>query len=133
MNFLPNYIQSDQVNEEGGDVFVLEQNPKEEAPVYSATRPLLNNYNLIGHTGPVNAIEFSHDGSFLVSGDSYRRLLLWNINDTPIDERNTLQPTAIGAIQYPISCLITSRRSLRIFSGAMHSNRVFIHDLLTYV
>ncbi|XP_065067254.1 DDB1- and CUL4-associated factor 5-like [Rhopilema esculentum] len=36
--------------------------------------------DLFGHYGCVNAVEFSHDGQWLVSGGDDRRVLLWNIN-----------------------------------------------------
>ena len=78
----------------------------------------------------VNAVEFSDDGSLLVSGGDDGRVLLWPTNQA-IDEEWTLSPTAMETKHnHFIWCLAVSPDNKRFFSGGW-DNQVLIHDVDT--
>ena len=85
----------------------------------------------LGGGQPVNAIEFSDDGSFFVSGGNNNSVLLWStsnaINCKDIQPQNTKMDTKHECI---IVSLAMTPDNERIFSGSK-DKKVLIHDATT--
>ena len=82
--------------------------------------------DLVGHINTVSAMEFSEDGSLLVSGGVDKSVRLWSIGIQTLDDD---QPSKKMEKNHSavVLCLAVSSDNRRIFSGGMDSF-VFIHD-----
>ena len=88
--------------------------------------------DLLAHYDAVDAIEFSDDGMFFVSGGQDRRVLLWKIDDV-FGSRKKPEPIVMNLEhENSLFCLALSPDNDRIFSGGKERN-VYIHDPITYV
>ena len=90
--------------------------------------------DLIGHTDSIVAIEFSTDGSFIVSGSADKTVRLWSLSSN-IPTEETRQTTTVHQMktiehESAVSCVAISPDSSRIFSGGFDS-KVFVHDAST--
>eukprot|EP00088_Acartia_fossae_P028888 TRINITY_DN2969_c0_g1_i1.p1 TRINITY_DN2969_c0_g1~~TRINITY_DN2969_c0_g1_i1.p1 ORF type:complete len:951 (-),score=207.47 TRINITY_DN2969_c0_g1_i1:858-3710(-) len=85
-------------------------------------------YDLISHYGCVNAIEFSHDGAWLVSGGDDRRVLLWNLEEAL--EGKGHKRCMAAEHRSNIFCLDTDKSLSKIYSGG-NDEQVIVHDSLT--
>ncbi|CAH0395887.1 unnamed protein product [Bemisia tabaci] len=84
--------------------------------------------DLIAHFGCVNAIEFSKDGSQLVSGGDDRRVLLWDVQSALRGENS---PVAMKTSHVSnIFCLAIDSRKETIFSGG-NDDQVIVHNIKT--
>jgi WD repeat-containing protein 22 len=86
--------------------------------------------DLLAHYGAVDAIEFSDDGMFFVSGGQDRRVLLWNISE--VFSNKKIPEPIVMAMEHENSlfCLAVSPDNDRIFSGGKERN-VYVHDPIT--
>ncbi|CAG9762135.1 unnamed protein product [Ceutorhynchus assimilis] len=93
--------------------------------------------DLVSHYGCVNAIEFSQNGEYLVSGGDDRRVLLWKIPEA-VYEGNCIScsrniPEGLAPIimkkthNSNIFCVAFSSKHTRIFSGG-NDDQVIIHE-----
>ena len=83
--------------------------------------------NLVGHTGSINSMEFSHDGSFIVSGSGDTTVRLWSFGgENPIAVHYQMKTKHESSVN---SVAVSSGNS-RIVSGGADS-KVFIHDART--
>ncbi|CAO1443202.1 unnamed protein product [Diamesa serratosioi] len=82
--------------------------------------------DLICHYGCVNAIEFSHDGNWLISGGDDRRVLLWNVEKSLNDQQEPRSMTKQHSSN--IFCLCFNSHQSRIFSGS-NDDMVYVHDV----
>lgn len=74
-----------------------------------------------GHRGPVNAVAFSKDGAYVLSGGQDRSVLLWNV-----DSGNRVQTyTGHG---YEIRTIAVAHDSARFCSGGADKN-VYVWDV----
>ena len=98
----------------------------------SSSQPLKSR-DLVGQHGglAVDAIEFSDDGSFFVSGGDDGRVLLWP-TDKAIDPKWEPQPTAINTNHRIVTCLAVSPDNGLILSGGFDNN-LNIHNVKTLV
>jgi len=78
---------------------------------------------LTGHTEYIRAIEFSDDGTHLVSGGGDSTVRLWSLNQG----RSGWNSTEMETKQTEVMCLAFSPDSTRIFSGGW-DKKVLIHD-----
>jgi len=88
--------------------------------------------DIVGHTEGILAMEFSTDGSFIVSGCGDKTVRLWSLCNVPTEET---QATAVHQTmrtkhKFRVHCVAISPDSCRIFSGGMDS-KIFVHDALT--
>lgn len=84
--------------------------------------------DLFAHYGCVNAIEFSNDGEWLVSGGDDKRVLIWNIDKTLSNSR---QPKVMkGEHNSNIFCLGFSHTNTKLFSAG-NDEQVILHDMAT--
>lgn len=86
--------------------------------------------DLYSHYGCVNAIEFSHDGEWLVSGGDDRRILVWNIEKSL--NINASPITMKGEHGSNIFCLGFDNHRLKLFSAG-NDEQVIVHDFATGV
>ena len=82
--------------------------------------------DLVGNMNTVSAMEFSEDGSLLVSGGVDKRVRLWSIGIQTLDDD---QPSKKMEKNHSavVLCLALASDNRRIFSDVMDSF-VFIHD-----
>jgi WD repeat-containing protein 22 len=85
-------------------------------------------YDLVSHYGCVNAVEFSHDGGWLVSGGDDRRVLLWNLEEA-LEGRGHVRCMA-AEHKSNIFCLDTDHALTKIYSGG-NDEQVIVHDTQT--
>ncbi|GIX69582.1 DDB1- and CUL4-associated factor 5 [Caerostris extrusa] len=84
--------------------------------------------DLYAHYGCVNAIEFSNNGEWLVSGGDDKRVLLWNIDKTLSGK---IQPKSMtGEHNSNIFCLGFSAKHTKLFSAG-NDEQVISHDVST--
>ena len=90
----------------------------------------MHNRDLAGHSAVVRSIEFSNDGSLLVSGGNDDRVLIWNI-DQVFDMTRAQTPTSLKVpkMNLALFSLAFSPDNSRIIIGG--GNHVFIHDTNT--
>ena len=81
---------------------------------------------LTGHTDFIRAIEFSDDGTHLVSGGGDSTVRLWSLNQG----RSGWNSTEMETKQTEVMCLAISPDNRRIFSGDF-DGKVLIHDTTT--
>ncbi|XP_064489573.1 DDB1- and CUL4-associated factor 5-like [Ornithodoros turicata] len=84
--------------------------------------------DLYAHYGCVNAIEFSTDGDWLVSGGDDKRVLLWNIQEA-ISGRGSPRSMK-GRHNSNIFCLSFDSKREHIFSAG-NDEQVLVHDVET--
>jgi len=95
-----------------------------------ATDEQLYKKDLLAHFGCVNAVEFSGDGSLLVSGGDDRRVLLWQL-DQAITDNGKYSPVAMEAEHRSnIFCLGFDSGNTRLYSGG-NDEQVIVHDMTT--
>jgi len=95
-----------------------------------ATDKHLHKKDLLAHFGCVNAVEFSGEGSLLVSGGDDRRVLLWQV-DKAITDNVKYNPVAMEAEHRSnIFCLGFDSDNTRIYSGG-NDEQVIVHDMIT--
>lgn len=86
--------------------------------------------DLYSHYGCVNAIEFSKDGDWLVSGGDDRRILLWNL-EKAIHGQMTGHPKCMsGEHTSNIFCLGFDNSNHNMFSAG-NDQQVIVHDMNT--
>ncbi|GFY50484.1 DDB1- and CUL4-associated factor 5 [Trichonephila inaurata madagascariensis] len=111
----------------------LQYNGKEHSNVRMINRRFefskyLYSKDLFAHYGCVNAIEFSNDGEWLVSGGDDKRVLIWNIDKTL---SGCLQPKVMkGEHNSNIFCLGFSTSHTKLFSAG-NDEQVLAHDVAT--
>ena len=92
----------------------------------------LRGIDLQFNTGLIYALDFSPDGSFLVSGGADKRLRLWNIREILggyADSRPIQMESEHGDGGVLSVCVSPNNRS--IFSGGTKDKTVLIHDIET--
>jgi len=90
----------------------------------------LHKKDLLAHFGCVNAVEFSGEGSLLVSGGDDRRVLLWQV-DKAITDNGKYTPLAMEAEHRSnIFCLGFDSGNTRLYSGG-NDEQVIVHDMST--
>lgn len=82
--------------------------------------------DFVCHYGCVNAIEFSSNGEFLVSGGDDRRVMVWNFGEAIVNRGKP--ENMIGLHQSNIFCLGITSDNERIYSGG-NDDTVIVHDL----
>ncbi|XP_076442508.1 DDB1- and CUL4-associated factor 5-like [Babylonia areolata] len=82
--------------------------------------------DLKAHYGCVNAIEFSNDGSYIVSGGDDRRVLLWNVEKALSDIGEPVPMK--GEHNSNIFCLAINKSNTKIYSGG-NDEQVVLHDI----
>ena len=85
---------------------------------------LFRHEGLTGHTGSIYSMEFSDDGTHLISGGVDKTVRLWSHNQGRDDWDSTELETNHENI---ICCLAFSPDNQRIFSGGF-DKKVLIHD-----
>ncbi|XP_054723193.1 DDB1- and CUL4-associated factor 5-like [Uloborus diversus] len=84
--------------------------------------------NLYAHYGCVNAIEFSNDGEWLVSGGDDKRVLIWNVDKILSGKSN---PKVMkGEHNSNIFCLGFNTFHTKLFSAG-NDEQVILHDVNT--
>ena len=82
---------------------------------------------LSGHTKEIYSIEFSDDGTQLISAGADKTVRLWSFNQ----DRGEWNSTAVETKhEDTICCLAFSPDNQRIFSGGF-DKKIFIHDINT--
>ena len=88
--------------------------------------------DLVGHTENICTLEFSGDGSFLVSGSVDKTVRLWSFSQG--NEVGDVSPVFYQQMKTKhesnVNCLAVSSDNHQIFSSGKDSN-VFIHDTTT--
>ena len=87
-----------------------------------------HSYDLVSHYGCVNAIEFSHDGGYMVSAGDDRRVLLWNLQES-LEGKGQVQCMA-AEHRSNVFCLDTDHALTKIYSGG-NDEQVIVHDAKT--
>ena len=85
---------------------------------------LFTNQELTGHTAPIHTMEFSDDGTLLVSGGKDKTVRLWSLNQGRGELNSTIMKTKHEDI---VTCLALSPDIQHIFSGGWQK-KVLIHD-----
>jgi len=89
-------------------------------------------HDLVGHTDGIAAMEFSADGSFIVSGLADKTVRLWSLSSNVPNEET--QATEVNPMmtkhELGVVCVAISPDSSRIFSGGIDS-KLFVHDAST--
>ncbi|KAL7016125.1 hypothetical protein ACKWTF_009929 [Chironomus riparius] len=82
--------------------------------------------DLVSHYGCINAIEFSREGNWLISGGDDRRVLLWNLHKSMlnIEEPNAMLKQHLSNI----FCLSFDSKNTRVYSGG-NDDMAIIHDI----
>lgn len=84
--------------------------------------------DLYAHYGCVNAVEFSNDGEWLVSGGDDKRILIWNVDRTL---SGTYQPKVMkGEHNSNIFCLGFNASHTKLYSAG-NDEQVILHDVKT--
>eukprot|EP00092_Neocalanus_flemingeri_P103635 GFUD01132648.1.p1 GENE.GFUD01132648.1~~GFUD01132648.1.p1 ORF type:complete len:334 (+),score=99.27 GFUD01132648.1:66-1067(+) len=86
--------------------------------------------DLLAHFGCVNAVEFSGEGSLLVSGGDDRRVLLWQLDEAITDKGNYSPITMEAEHRSNIFCLGFDSGNTRLYSGG-NDEQVIVHDMNT--
>lgn len=82
--------------------------------------------DLKAHYGCVNAIEFSNDGLFILSGGDDRRVLMWNVEKALSDIG---EPCSMkGEHNSNIFCLAINNSNSKLYSGG-NDEQVVVHDI----
>ena len=85
----------------------------------------------MGHTDSILAMEFSTDGSFIVSGGADKNVRLWSLlNDTNEETQATEVNQMMTKHESAVYCGAISSDSSRILSGGIDS-KLFVHDART--
>lgn len=88
----------------------------------------LHNKDLYAHYGCVNAVEFSNDGEWLVSGGDDKRVLIWNVDRTL---SGSYQPKVMkGEHNSNIFCLGFNASHTKLYSAG-NDEQVILHDVRT--
>ena len=88
---------------------------------------LFRHEGLTGHTGSINSMEFSDDGTHLISGGVDKTVRLWSINQGRDEWNSTEVETKHDGF---VRCLAFSLDNQRIFSGGLNK-KILIHDTQT--
>jgi len=83
--------------------------------------------DLLGHFGCVNAVDFSRDGQWLVSGGDDRRVLLWNVNKVTRKGHTATHQMKTEHLSN-IFCTIFDNETKHIFSAG-NDEDVVRHDI----
>lgn len=84
--------------------------------------------DLYAHYGCVNAVEFSNDGEWLVSGGDDKRVLIWNVDRTL---SGSYQPKVMkGEHNSNIFCLGFNASHSKLYSAG-NDEQVILHDVKT--
>jgi len=89
--------------------------------------------NLQFNTEPILALDFSPDGSFLVSGGADKCVRLWNIREILGGDNVNLRPIQMETEHGDdgVSCVTVTPNNRRIFSGGSKDKTILIHDIQT--
>ena len=89
--------------------------------------------DLIGHTGSIFAMEFSTDGSYIVSGGGDKTVRLWSLCDVDNEETQGTTPVHQMKTKHKkgICCVAISPDNSRIFSSGDFDSKLFVHDART--
>ena len=82
---------------------------------------------LTGHFGAIYSMEFSDDGTFLVSGGDDKTVLVWSL-----DQGGWISTEMKAKHENEVMCLAISPDNRRIFSGG-YDKKVLVHDTNTFV
>lgn len=86
--------------------------------------------DLYAHYGCVNAVEFSNDGEWLVSGGDDKRILIWNVDKT-LSGKHRPQPKIMkGEHNSNIFCLGFNYSHSKLYSAG-NDEQVILHDVNT--
>ena len=89
--------------------------------------------DLVGHTHNILSLEFSTDGSFIVSGGCDNTVRLWSLSSNDATEK-TKSTTSVHQMktkhESTVYCVVISSDSSRIFSGGLDS-KLFVHGAST--
>lgn len=88
--------------------------------------PLFRCQKLLGHTKFIETVEFSEDGTLLISGGQDEIVRLWSLNGEGGGKSIEMETKQEG---YVLSLAFSSDNN-RIFSGGRFS-KVFVHDTQT--
>ena len=90
--------------------------------------------HLIGHTNSILPMEFSTDGSFIVSGGGDKTVRLWSLSSNVATEETQISTSLYHQMrtkhESDVGCVAISPDSSRIFSGGSDS-KIFVHDART--
>ena len=86
--------------------------------------------NVRFHSSSVNAIDFSEDGNFFISGGEDCVVKLWKINDL-FFEKKSVAAVMDEAHVRNVFCLSISPDNSRIYSSGLDESNVKIHDTCT--
>ncbi|XP_015918100.2 uncharacterized protein [Parasteatoda tepidariorum] len=87
--------------------------------------------DLYAHYGCVNAIEFSNDGQWMISGGDDKRVLVWKMIKTLTSSSNSYQPTAMKSEHNSnIFCLAFNKSHTKLLSAG-NDEQVILHDINT--
>ncbi|CAF1986314.1 unnamed protein product [Rotaria magnacalcarata] len=81
-----------------------------------------------GHSGCVNALDFSSDGIFLASGGDDKRVVLWNMTDTLFDA-SYRPPTTLTATHLSNIFSIKFDNQNRRIISAGNDEQILVHDI----
>ena len=87
-------------------------------PIYSK--------DLEGHFDVIQALEFSDDGSLLVTGGDDGRILIWN-TEQALDSTRQSAPTQLTLLYFSLFSLAISPDNSRIFAGGLGRD-IFVFD-----
>jgi len=93
-----------------------------------ATGTIIYKKDLLQHYGCVNAVEFSNDGEYLLSGGDDRRVLLWKLDHAISDHGPAV--TMMAEHKSNIFCLGMDSNKTKIYSGG-NDEQVIVHDVAT--
>ncbi|CAF1210063.1 unnamed protein product [Adineta ricciae] len=81
-----------------------------------------------GHSGCVNALDFSSDGLFLATGGDDKRVLIWNMSETVFNETNRI-PIVLSATHLSnIFSIKFDNQNKRIISAG-NDEQILVHDI----
>ncbi|CAF1285891.1 unnamed protein product [Adineta steineri] len=81
-----------------------------------------------GHSGCVNALDFSSDGLFLASGGDDKRVLIWNMGETLFNQTN-YSPIVLNATHLSnIFSIKFDNQNKRIISAG-NDEQILVHDI----
>ena len=86
--------------------------------------------DLVAHYDAVDAIDFSDDGMFFISGGQDRRVLLWKLSDVFGNKKKPDPTVMVTNHVNSLFCLAMGPDNDRIFSGGAERS-VYVHDPTT--
>ncbi|UJR34147.1 hypothetical protein I4U23_021554 [Adineta vaga] len=81
-----------------------------------------------GHSGCVNALDFSSDGLFLATGGDDKRVLIWNMSEVLFNETNRC-PIALNATHLSNIFSIKFDNQNRRIISAGNDEQILVHDI----